>query len=78
MLQNGCRGAFMEAELDENGNQKLSDETVHYITDKIMEFIDSKYSIYKWEEVEEVCKAAVRLFPYIALVGEHFLYWIVY
>lgn len=70
MLQNGCRGAFMEAATDENGNQKsLSDETVTFITDKVMNFIDSKYSIYKWDEVEEVCKAAVILFPCIQLVG---------
>lgn len=59
-------------EADENGN-KICDETVHFITDKIMDFIDSKYSLYKWDEVEEICKAAVILFPYIELVGDYFL-----
>lgn len=44
-------------EADENGN-KICDETVHFITDKIMDFIDSKYSLYKWDEVGEICKAA--------------------
>lgn len=69
MLQNGCRGAFIEAEPDENGNNNLSDDTVQFITEKLLDYIDLKYSIHKWDEVESVCRAAVALFPCIELVS---------
>lgn len=69
LLQNGGRGAFIEAETDENGNQNLSDDTVQFITGKLMSFIDLNYSMHKWEDIEEVCKATVILFPCIALVS---------
>lgn len=30
-----------------------------------------KYTLHKWDEVEEVCKAAIVLFPSIPLVSEN-------
>lgn len=70
MLQNGCRGIFLEMNCDENGNvAALSDESVNFIVDKLMAFIDAKYSMYKWDEIQEICKAAVVIFPSMELVS---------
>lgn len=72
MLQNGCRGIFLEMQRDVNGNvDSLSDGSVNFIVDKLMAFIDAKYSMYKWNEIEEICKAAVVLFPTIELVSSN-------
>lgn len=70
MLQNGCRGVFLEMNCDENGNfAELADESVNFIVDKLMAFIDAKYSMYRWVDIQEVCKAAVVVFPSIKLVS---------
>lgn len=69
LLQNGCRGIFLECVIDENGNSSaLSDESVRFITERLFDYIELKYSIQKWDEVEGVCKAACTLFPSIELV----------
>lgn len=48
LLENGCRGVFLEANCDENGNEvQLSDETFNFLTQKLMDFIDVKYSLYR-------------------------------
>lgn len=70
MLQNGCRGVFLEMKCDENGNvAALSDESVNFIVNKLMAFIDAKYSMYKWDDIQQICKAAVAIFPSIELVS---------
>lgn len=69
LLENGCRSIFLEASRDQNGNNStICDESVSFLMEQLMKFIDLKYSMYKWEEVEEVCKAAVTLFPSIEMV----------
>lgn len=71
MLQNGCRGVFLEMNCDENGNcSALSDESVDFVVNKLMDFIDAKYSMYKWDDIQEICKAAAIVFPSIQLVSK--------
>lgn len=70
MLQNGCRGVFLEMNCDENENlAELPTETINFIVDKLMAFIDSRYSMHRWDDIMEVCKAAVVVFPSIQLVS---------
>lgn len=47
---------------------KLPEESVQFLADRLMDFIYSKYSINKWDDVEEICKAAVIIFPSVELV----------
>lgn len=69
MLENGCRSIFLEASRDDNANTPaLCDESVQFVVEKLMDFINLKYSVHKWEEIEDVCKAAVVIFPSIELV----------
>lgn len=69
LLKNGGRSIFLEAEHDENGNSgRLSPDSTNFLTEKIMDFIDLKYSIHRWGDVELVCKAATAIFPAISLV----------
>lgn len=70
LLDNGCRSIFLEASrVDENGNgSPICEESIQFIVNKLMEFINLKYSMHKWDEVEDVCKAAVVIFPSIDLV----------
>lgn len=57
---------------DLNGNvHAYSDASANFIVDKLMAFIDAKYSMYRWDEIEEICKAAVVLFPSIELVSSN-------
>lgn len=60
----------MEASrVDENGNGlPICEESIQFIVSKLMDFINLKYSMHKWDEVEDVCKAAVVIFPSIDLV----------
>lgn len=69
-MEHGCRGVFLEAEGDENGNSNLSEGTVQFLTEKLMEFINLKYSVYKYDEIESVCKAACTIFPSVPMVNE--------
>lgn len=69
LLENGCRGVFIEVENDEN-NHQLSDESVQFLIQQLMKFIDLRYSMYKWNEIEKVCDAAVFLFPCIEKVNK--------
>lgn len=63
----------MEVENDENNN-RLSDESIQFLVRQLMVFIDSKYSKYKWEDIENVCRAATSLFPCIELVSKFTMY----
>lgn len=69
LLENGCRSIFLEVSRDENGNgSPICEESIQFVVDKLMNYINLKYSLHKWDEVEEVCKAAIVLFPSIKLV----------
>lgn len=48
--------------------QQLSEESFQFLSNRLMDFINSKYSLNKWNDLEEICKAAVFLFPSIELV----------
>lgn len=63
---------FLEMQRDVNGNDAvLSNDIVNFTIDKLMAFIDAKYSMYRWDEIEDICKAAVVLFPSIELVSSN-------
>lgn len=62
-------GSVKSAEnANRSGNRQIPEESVQFLAEKLMDFIDSKYSMNKWDDVEEVCKAAVVIFPCIELV----------
>lgn len=65
---NECRGVFIEAESDENGNGEISEKTVQFLVKKLIDFIDVKFPSYKWDEIECVCDSAVAIFPLIKKV----------
>lgn len=54
---------------NEIGSSKnISEESVQFLAEKLMDFIEKKYSLCKWDEVKQVCEAAVVIFPSIELV----------
>lgn len=56
-------------ESEENSKkQKLSEESIQFVIEKIMDFINLKYSIHKWDEIESVCKAVTFILPCIEMV----------
>lgn len=69
MLENGCRSVFLELDKIENTKNELSEGSIQFVKEVIMKFIDSKFALYRWDEVENVCRAAVHLFPCIHIVS---------
>lgn len=70
LMKHGCRSIFLEAARDENENGIgiICEESVQFVVENLMDYITQKYSIHKWDEIEDVCNAAVCLFPSIEKV----------
>lgn len=66
---------IVENENATGGHKKLSEASFQFLSERLMDFINLKYSLNKWDDIEEVCKAAVFIFPSIELVRNlaHFL-----
>lgn len=61
---------FFELTHDENGNEEvLSEETVQFVVEKLMDFINLKYSLHRWQDIGQECQAAALIFPCIGLVS---------
>lgn len=69
LLQNGCRSVFLEFENEENIEKELSADSIQLVKEIVMKFIDSKFALYRWDEVESVCVAASYIFPCIQIVS---------